>query len=443
MRIPFAIQSLALSGLLVSPALAESPAAQSDDANAIIARQSVATPGTLTGEWGGLRSRLRDDGVDLTGGYVSESAWNVSGGQRNEVRETGQFTFGATVATDKLLGVAGGTFQATITYRRGKDLGAAAGLGVLQQVQEVFGRGNTWRVTQFWYQQSFAGDLINLKFGRLTQGEDFAAFTCELQNLSFCGSPPGNLAGDYWYNWPISQWGARLRIKHDSLYAMVGAYEVNRHNLDKDFTVGHFHGASGVLIPFEAGYTPQIGSRGLPGAYRFGGWYNTANADDVALDINRGNRVVTGLAPLRRNGRYGFFAQFRQQFTGTVEETPSGPRTSRGLVGFLNITQTDRKTTATDNQIAAGVFYTGLIRSRPKDEFALAIARTNVNARSLLGFTPGAPRPNAEYATELAYRIQAVSWLSVRPNVQYIVDPGGFELAKDVVVLGIKASLTL
>ena len=57
-----------------------------------------------------------------------------------------------------------------MTYRRGKDLGAAANLGVLQQVQEVYGRGQTWRLTQFWYQQSFANGHADLKLGRLTQG---------------------------------------------------------------------------------------------------------------------------------------------------------------------------------------------------------------------------------------------------------------------------------
>ena len=24
-------------------------------------------------------------------------------------------------------------------------------------------------------------------------------------NLSFCGSPVGNIAGDYWYTWPVSR----------------------------------------------------------------------------------------------------------------------------------------------------------------------------------------------------------------------------------------------
>lgn len=420
---------------LATPAQAERSSGSPDS---IAWQHGSDAPETLTGEWGGLRTSLRDDGIDLTASYVSETAANVSGGARKRVRETGQFSFGATVDTDKLVGLPGGKLQATITYRRGKDLGAAAGLGVLQQVQEVYGRGQTWRVTQFWYQQSFAGDSADIKFGRLTQGEDFAAFSCLLQNLSFCGAPPGNVAGDYWYNWPISQWGARVRVKTSELYAMAGVYEVNPSNLDNSFFLGHFHGVKGVLVPAEFGYTPHVGSRGLPGEYRVGAWYNSARADDVALDINSAPRAVTGLAPLRRKGRYGVYAQFQQQFTGTAK----GDKTVQGLVGFLNITQTDRRTTVTDNQIAAGLVYTGPLASRPDDDIAFAIARTNVNARSLRGTPSNAERPDAEYAAELAYCFHLIGWLSLRPNLQYVVNPGGFSRAEDVVVLGLKASVT-
>lgn len=443
MRPLFALTAAGLGVLLGSSAFAQSLPAQRMERDPVAEQHGADAPQTLTGEWGGLRTRLRDDGVNLSAGYVSESAWNAAGGERERVRETGQFSFGATIDTARLLGLAGGTIQATVTYRRGKDLGAAADLGVLQQVQEVYGRGQTWRLTQLWYQQSFAGGHGDIKLGRLTQGEDFAAFSCQLQNLSFCGSPPGNLAGDYWYNWPISQWGLRGRIKSDRFYAMIGAYEVNPRNLDKVFTLGHLHGATGVLVPIEAGYTPQLGANGLPGAYRIGGWYNSADADDVGLDINHAPRAVTGLAPLRHDSRYGFYAQLQQQLTGSVAESPTGPKTKHGLVVFLNITQTDRNTTATDNQVAAGLSYTGLIPLRSKDELAFAIARTNVNARSLVGLTRTAARPEAEYAAELAYCIHAITWLTVRPNLQYVIDPGGYKQAKDVVVLGLKAAVTL
>lgn len=149
---------MAYPGIALAVIVAASPLAAQTTVDAgntqIVPR---AAPATLTGEWGGLRTRLRDDGIDLTASYGTESATNVSGGARHRVTEAGQFVFGTTVDAEKLSGISGGTFQATITYRRGKDLGADVGLGVLQQVQEVYGRGQTWRLTQLWYQQVFAG----------------------------------------------------------------------------------------------------------------------------------------------------------------------------------------------------------------------------------------------------------------------------------------------
>jgi porin len=446
MRVSHLAASVSVLALLPLSAAAQDSAPQQTEVESApqvgnTQNPGVKVPSTLTGEWGGLRTDLRDDGIDVTGSYGLEAATNVSGGDRKDAAASGQLVVGTTIDTDRLMGLPGGTMQVTITYRHGQDLGSAAGLGTLQQVQENFGRGNVVRLTQFWYMQSFAGGHADIKLGRLTQGEDFAAFSCSFQNLSFCGAPVGNLAGDYWYNWPISNWGARLRVKNDRFYAMIGAYEINPRNLDHEFTIGYFHGATGVMVPVEVGYTPRFGTSRLPGSYKFGGWYNSANADDLYYDINYQPRAVTGLAPLQKNGRYGAYIQFQQQLTGTTEDGPTGPKTKQGMTAFLNVTQTDRATQVTDNQIAGGVFYTGLFKSRPQDDMGIAIARTNVNARSTRDIVPGAERPNAEYAAEINYGVHLTDWLVLKPNIQYIIDPGGYAHATDVVVLGMDGSI--
>ncbi|WBO24093.1 carbohydrate porin [Sphingomonas abietis] len=441
--------ALAASALTLAPvpALAQQ-AKQVPDANgtndAADSQQQPKTPSTLTGEWGGLRTKLRNDGVDLTAGYTSEFAANVQGGERHDATETGQFTFGATVDTDKLLGLKGGTFQATITYRRGDDLGAHAGLNDLQQVQEVYGRGQTWRLTELWYQQQITPTL-DLKAGRLAMGTDFSSFSCDFENLSFCGAPVGNIAGDYWYNWPVSQWGARLRAKHKSWYAMIGAYENNPNNLKNDFALSH-GGATGVLVPFEFGWTPHLGTNHLPGTYRIGGWYNSSNAVDVLVGDDHRPTAITGLDPMDHSGRYGIYVLLQQQLTGTYTDDPvKGPSVTHGLSVFVNVTQTDRNTEKTDNQVAVGATYVGPFAFRPKDDIGLAVARTNYNGRAaeaLVLATPGTEKPDAEYEAELYYGIHFRDWLVVRPNVQYVANPGGYHDARNLVVFGIKSGVT-
>jgi porin len=48
----------------------------------------------------------------------------------------------------------------------------------------------------------------------------------------------------------------------------------------------------------------------------------------------------------------------------------------------------------------------------------------------------------SEYPAELYYSIVAASWLTLRPNVQYIRHPGGLDNGPNVVVLGLKANVT-
>src|SRR5258706_3884231 len=190
----------------------------------------------LLGDWGGLRTRLADRGIAFDFAYGSQVAHNVSGGTERLTRYADQWMFGTTLNLNKLWGWKGGAFQATITDRNGRNLGADAKIGNNMLVQEVYGRGQTWHLTQFWLNQKLLDDRLQIKLGRLTVGEDFANFSCDFQNLTFCGSQPGNLVSGYWVNWPTSQWATRIKLQtSQQTYAQIGAYQVNPRYLDDDY----------------------------------------------------------------------------------------------------------------------------------------------------------------------------------------------------------------
>ncbi|HEY4076286.1 MAG TPA: carbohydrate porin [Rhizomicrobium sp.] len=403
--------------------------------------QQAPPPTGITGDWGGLRTSLSDAGINAAASYVSETAGNYSGGTDQLVRETGQFALAFTADMARLAGLDGGTFQMTITDRRGDDLGAAANLGVLQQVQEVYGRGQTARLTQFWYEQMFDQGAFALKLGRATVGEDFDSFSCYFMNLSFCGSVPGNIT-NYWYNWPISQWTGRLRYNRENHYLQAAVYEINPHNLDDNFSFGKFQGATGVMIPVEAGWNPDPDATARISFYKIGGWYSNAPGDDVALDINHQARVLTGAPPLQRGSRYGVWFSGQQQVFGTAADG----KFLSGLAVFLNVTVTDHRTSTIDDQIAGGVWWKGIIASLPDDVLGIGIARTHVNAlvarNEELG-PAGSPIQHAEYAGEIYYSLHPFEWIEMRPNLQLIHHPGGVDGAADVGVLGLKMAITL
>jgi porin len=403
--------------------------------------QAAPPPTGLTGDWGGLRTDLHDSGIDAAASYVSETAGNYQGGSRQIARETGQFALGFTADMAALAGLDGGTMQFTLTDRRGEDLGAAANLGVLQQVQEVYGRGQTERVTQLWYEQKFDQDTWALKLGRATVGEDFDNFPCYFMNLSFCGSAPGNLAGSYWYNWPVSQWTGRLRYNDDNHYVQAAVYEANPRNLENSFSFGHFSGATGVLVPVEIGWDPDPTATSGIGIYKIGGWYSNAPGDDLLLDINGKPRVLTGAPALLRHDRYGFWFSMQQQIFG---EAANGKFLSGGAI-FFNATVTDHRTSAIDDQLAAGFWWKGIIPALPDDVLGIGVARTHVNSLVAYGdsLAGALSLPDAEYATEIYYSLHPFDWIEMRPNFQLVHNPGGIKSAQDVGVLGLKAAVTL
>lgn len=299
----------------------------------------------LFGDWAGLRTSLAERGVTLNLGYTGEAAHNFSGGQDKMTRYTDQWVFGATMDLDKLLGWHGGTFQMTITDRNGRNLGADAGIGNNMLIQEVYGRGQTWHMTQFWLNQSFLDNRVQWKIGRLTVGEDFASFSCDFQNLTFCGAQPGNLVGSYWVNWPTSQWATRLKVStSEQTYVQAGVYQVNPNYVDDGYARRHGlsldnpNGTTGALIPLEFGWLPAW--NGLPGSYKFGAWYNTSNGADLYQDVNHAPRGETGLAPRERNGQHGIYINFEQQVSGTA-----GGRGASVFLNFFRPTATRRRRT--------------------------------------------------------------------------------------------------
>lgn len=401
----------------------------------------------LLGDWGGVRTRLLDQGVDFQLSHVSETAYNAVGGHRHVADYTDQVTVGATLDLDRLVDLHDATFQVTYTQRAGRDLDRDAGLDMLQSTQEVYGRGQTVRLTEMWFEQKYFDRAVAWKVGRMTFGGEFASFSCDFQNNTFCGSAPGNVAGNYLYNWPISQWATTMTVSRDGAgYLKVGLYDQNPQYLgyaDKLLPV-FFPASVGVLVPVELAWEPTFGSGTLPGSYKIGGWYSSATAQSVAVDGLGTPTPLAGLPALARHGLYGGWLSVQQQVTRNRTDNPRG-----GLGLFLNAVIADSATTIQDRQVAVGATWTGPFATRPDDAIALAVGMTRVssgvvNAAPLLnalGYGPLSTK-SAEYVFELDYAVAVRRGLLVRPNVQYIHSEGGSKLSTNVWVLGLKTVVT-
>jgi porin len=381
----------------------------------------------LFGDWNGERTRLKDQGIDFQFGYTGEFAYNAQGGIDQKSGYADQYVAGVTLDLERLAGLPSAQFQATFTQRTGRNLVDDAQLGTLQLVQEVFGRGQTTRLTDFWFRQEYFGGLLDWKVGRMGVGEDFASFSCDFQNLTFCGSDPGNIVGDYIFNWPISQWATRLKVRLDGFgYVQAGVYDMNPDYLgvEQALLPVFFSDSTGALFPVEVAGLPTFGN-GRAGSYKVGAWYDTSTANDVVDDVNGDPFAITGLTPARHRGRYGAYINFQQEVADNLKV-------------FLNVVVADNRTSTTDRQIAAGLVYTGLFDARPQDDVGLAFGTTHVNDRITdLDGTEG-----SEYAAEVYYTFRPYAALQIRPNLQYVYRPGGNAANENVLVLGLKTGAT-
>lgn len=397
----------------------------------------------LFGNLGGLRDDLFRAGIRVDAGVDYEIGTNLQGGTRQQLRGSGQFVLKGAADMDQLAGVEGGTMNFVFTQRFGRSLPIDAHLGLLQQTEEVYGRGNIPRLTTLSYDQQF-GRYVDLKFGRMPVGSDFAGFACEFQNLTFCGNQPGNLVGNYWYNWPISQYAARLRLGNlETGYIQAGVYQVNRRDLDDGFNFDPT-GATGALAILEGAVFPTFGPFNYRGSYTVGGWYQTAGGPDLYYNTARLPLSLYGGLPLGHQERSGVYGVAVQELYRPNPDEPT-----RNLSAFLRVTFADPRTSPLDEQETLGLVYKGFWDARPSDWIGVAIGQSHASSAAARGIAAAnafggtyQPIPGYERVLEVFYSLALTPDVVIRPNIQFVNRPGGINRREDVVVFGVKSGVT-
>ena len=410
----------------------------------------------MTGDWGGERTKLIEQGIDIKMDYVGEVGGNLHGGFNDDktARYADQFGLGVALDLQKLWGWDNTQAKIQFTNRNGYNISndrvGDPRAGTLSSSQEVYGRGHMVRLTQLWIKHQFFDNKLDIKAGYFGEGEDFNTFPCEFQNLAFCGSQVGNWATNIWYNWPVSQ--AAIRVKYninDELYAQIGAYNQNPSQLEhgNGFKLSG-SGTKGTVLPVELVWLPN--PNGLPGEYRVGYYKSTADADDVREDVNGFDAATTGDAYRTHSSKHGYWFVAQQQLT-----SHNGDK-SRGLNIAANATFHDKDTNFIDNYQSVMFVYKGPFDARPKDDVGIGAARIHVNNdvkknAELLNVANGvsdydnpafSPIRETEYNYEINYGFHVTNWLTVRPNLQYITHPGGVDEVDNALVAGLKIQST-
>jgi len=389
----------------------------------------------LLGDWNGQRTELAQQGIKFEANLLTDTAYLADGGRNAgaDPLTSAQLWLGTQLDLEKLAGWNGVTVRAAMSARQGQSTSIRdlqdPSAPQMANAQGTFGRGNQdSRLSELSIEKNYKEQGLSIKAGRLGLGMDFNVMACDFASTAFCAAQMGKWQGNIWMNTPVSQWGARIKQQlNPELAVQVGVYEFNPDNGNgakegQGWSLDTKH-ADGVTIPAEIVWTPKSLINNLLGSYRVGGMYNTA--DDP---INQKD-IVTGQAEDRT---FAGWLAIEQQLTSTGQGR-------QGLHSFANFTWHDRVTNKVDHSQQLGVKYIGLLDSQPNDILGLAVNRVHVNNR----FADSRPAFNAdaEYNIELNYSYNATKWLMLRPNLQYVVNPGATNNVDNALLLGLTSRI--
>lgn len=405
----------------------------------------------LLGDWNGKRQQLEQQGYKFTASIMSQSATNLYGGYNdsNTFENAAQLSLGANLDLEKIAGWKDTTASLVVTKRDGNALTLERikdpRSSQLGNAQEIYGRGKIWRLSQAWVKKGFIDNTVQVKFGRMGMSEDFNSSQCEFQNLLLCGGQLGKSIGSIWYNSPVGVWAANVKYQFAPEWTLgVGVYEVNPDNIKTESNSDGFNldmnNVKGATIPVELAWKPKLAAfNGLPGEYKVGALYSTAEANDIKT------------AGKVHDGKQSFWINAQQQLTN------NGQDPKRGLYVSFNGVVNDKATTFVQSTQQLALWYKGPFDSRPNDSIGFGIANYVVNdrakdkqiatneSRGYYSYDSIAsdyiPIQDDELNVELNYTYQWSPAVMLRPNIQYIHQPAGVKEVDDAWVAGLSVKV--
>lgn len=387
----------------------------------------------LTGDWGGLRHELDDQGIRFTGEYSGETVYNADGGLKRSARYSQNLKLGVRFDLGKLYGLDnGGLVQLTVNDRRGND-GSGDLVGNRLPVQENYG-GLYTRLTELSYERTLFTPALDVKLGYMAMGNDLggldSGILCNFMNAGFCGHPLNMSGGSGWANYPNAHLGVRLKYSFSPAWQLrVAAFDVDPESNGNSSRAWHLtpKHSTGTVVPIELVHK-RLGE--LPGEYKLGWYYDSSDAQRIGSD-----EEVAG-----RGGHYFLLDQ-------AVWHAQGLPGQRLHLFGQASVASS--AASPFSKWYSAGFVLYQPFASRPRDTLALGFGRAVPNPRSReVQEANGQDYPgldNAERLVELSYGYQATPWLLLRPDVQYIIEPGTFsgQNIDNALVFGLQVKATL
>ncbi len=354
----------------------------------------------LTGDLGGRRTCLEENGLSFDLVYTAEGFWNTRGGIRT--RDAGAYRGDVSLFLMLDTEVAGlwknGAFFLHLQHQHGNGISEDY-VGDFQVLSNM-DADDFQQVSEIWYRHAFLEDRLRMKLGKQDANEDFAGvdYGAEFINSSAGFSPTIPLV-----TYPDPGWGLVVGLEPVRWFSVnTGVYEGRP---DGGRSVGDtLDNLFGPMVMLEPALHYTMAGRA--GHFRAGGWWNGDRFDRLDND---------NPAPGTVGESYGFYLSWDQTLWRLELEEKEDDR-GIGIFGQYGWAPEDRS--EAEHYLGGGLQWTGPIPTREQDVVGVGVFHVKFSDEADFD-------KQAETAVELFYKAQLCGFLSVKPDVQYIVDPGG------------------
>ena len=423
---------------------------------------------TPTGDWAGMRTTLKDAGIDLNANDTSEMLANPVGGIKQTTIYEGLLTMTLNLDLEKLVSWPGATIYGEAYQINGRGLSRSA-LGNLLVVSNIEALPGA-RLNDLWFQQELLDRQLSLRIGQIAI-DDEGEFYYSQYGLNFINSTfgcPDILSTDLPSGgpcYPFAVPGVRLRVGAPTGLNLSGAvFNGNpappgpgdpqiRNSGGTNFLIGEGGTLAFAQLVYPFDLKPDL-SASLSDV-KVGGWYHTADFSDLRRDTSGrslADPTSNGIAATHR-GNFGLY-----MVADKMLWQPPGAE-ARDLAGFLRVGGAPGDRNLINFEIDAGLTYKGLFAGRDADLAGIAASYGRIGgaARGLSGdavlfSANGQPLRDYEAVLELTYQLSIAPWWVLQPDLQWIFHPGGHvaapspapagQLIPNALVVGLRSTIT-
>lgn len=372
----------------------------------------------LTGDWGGARTRLEDAGLTISSSFLLDlsSAW--SGGQSGRATRRTLFDFNMTLDLERSLGWEGGTvfldFYSTNKTGGSRDVGDFQGFSNIETDRSLD------QIAELWFEQVALDGTLRFKAGKIEANSEFAFVDSAAHFLnSSAGFSPTIFALP---SYPDPAFGVVAQVfPVDTMFLSFGVFD-GAATVDgvRTGTRGPSSFFSDELsddyfLIAEGGIGWELeGAR--PGRFSLGVWHHTGDFDTFDGATQRG---ATGLYAIAE----------QRLWTRDLADADS----DRGVYAFGQLGIADPDVSEAELHLGAGLSAMGTFHARDDDSAGVYVSWVKLNRDA--GFD------DDELVVEVFYRAMLTPAVSLTPDLQLIVNPGGDSSVDAALVASIRLEI--